>query len=246
MSTANIERLRIPTAEEALIHKRTTATDHTYGVIRDGGQSLKLLPHCLLTAFEVEAWKERRTPNGAMVSNDSFLEWVTAPYPRGLSATLEVVEAILTSAKDAAEAQQALLLWDRATRREGGRPVVETVDNIHSFDRPSGTSAAAGLRRLDREAEKGNEAAALALKQVLAGDVSIHAAMVGCGLRKSTKIDRDVRDRAAQSLAERIVANFPADEIDAARADAQASGARALFIALTNLTGQSIMDRRHG
>ena len=119
------------------------------------------------------------------------------------------------------------------------------MDNIHSFERPSGTSAAAGLRRLDREAEKGNEVAARALEQVKAGTVSVHAAMVDCGFRKSTKIDRDVRDRAAQSLAELIVAHVPSDALDAAKGDAFACGARALGIALSNLIGGSIMDGRY-
>lgn len=246
---SNVERLRVPTAEEALIFKRSSATDSAFSIIGKGRHGQELLPQCLLDAFECEAWRERKTPNGAQVCNSDFMEWVTAPYPRGLGTTPEVVRAILTSSPDAAKAQQALLLWDRAIRRPHGgdhRPDDSKLYNVQdALPTPTGNSSAAALRRLDREAEKGNEAAASALKQVLAGDVSIHAAMVGCGLRKGAKIDRDVRDRAAQALAERIVANFPADEIDAARADAQASGARALFIALTNLTGQSIMDRRH-
>ena len=242
---SNVERLRVPTPEEALIFKRSSATDSAFSIIGKGRHGQELLPQCLLDAFECEAWKDRKTPNGAAVCNADFMEWVTAPYPRGLGTTPEIVRAILTSSPEAGKAQQALLLWDRATRREGGRPTGETVDNIHSFERPSGTSAAAGLRRLDREAEKGNEIAARALEQVKAGTVSVHAAMVDCGFRKSTKIDRDVRDRAAQSLAELIVAHVPSDALDAAKGDAFACGARALGIALSNLIGGSIMDGRY-
>jgi hypothetical protein len=65
-----------------------------------------------------------------------------------------------------------MLLLDRALRREsggannpeglGGRnrktSDIVNVDNIHSDkpDRPSGTSSAAGLRRLEKEATSGN------------------------------------------------------------------------------------------
>jgi hypothetical protein len=46
------------------------------------------------------------------------------------------------------------------------------------------------------------ERAHAALDLVLSGQKSVHAANVDCGFRKSTKIDRDVRDRAANEVAE--------------------------------------------
>ncbi|MBP30455.1 hypothetical protein [Methylobacterium sp.] len=244
---SNVERLKLPTAEEALIYKRTTATDNTYSVIRDGGQSLKMLPHCLLRAFECEAWKERRTPNGATVENRDFLDWVTATYPKGLGATPEVVEAILTSSRDVAEAQQARLLWDRAVRRDDGRPVCdETVDNVHSLERPAGNSAAAGMRKLDKAAESGNSIAAQALQAVMEGRQSVHGACVEAGLRKSTKVDPDVRDRAAAQIADILLSNLGDDAVMTVRANLSATTTKAIAIAIANLAGECIMDRRRG
>ena len=104
-------------------------------------------------------------------ANADFVEWITAPYPRGLGTTEEVVEAILTSAKDRGKAEQARLLWDRAVRRgdggnnnphgRAGKPddAGITVYNIHGDKRPAGTTAAAGLRRLDHRSENGERRA---------------------------------------------------------------------------------------
>lgn len=240
---SNVERLKVPTPEEALIYRRTTATDNTYSVIRDGGQSLKLLPHCLLRAFECEAWKERRTPNGAIVENRDFLDWVTATYPRGLGATPEIVEAILTSAKDAAEAAQARLLWDRAVRGEhGGNRRSESfkVDNIN-IERPTGTSVAAGLRRLDKEAEAGNSIAAQALDAVKSGAKSVHRAMVECGFRKG--IDPEVKAQAARDAAEMVVAKSEGDLewLEAFEHRLRKAGAKNVADQIANITDPALM-----
>jgi hypothetical protein len=71
---------------------------------------------------------------------------------------------------------------DRRNRRPPGRPPSETVYNdnagIHSFGgRPSGTSAAAALRRLERQRPD-------LLDKVLTGEMSAHAAAIEAGFRK--------------------------------------------------------------
>ena len=241
---SNVERLTLPTPEEALIYKRTTATENTYSVIRDGGQSLKMLPHCLLRAFECEAWKERRTPNGATVENRDFLEWVTAPYPRGLGATPDVVEAILTSSREAAEAQQARLLWDRAVRNEPGRPSKpETLYNVQDKapEAPTGNTAAAGLRRLDKEAEAGNSIAAQALDAVKTGAKSVHRAMVECGFRKG--IDPEVKALAARDAAEMAVAMSEGDldRLTAFEHLLRKAGAKNVADQIANLVDPAVM-----
>lgn len=250
---SKVEYLKIPTNDESIMARRESATHSAYDVVRRGGQSLKLLPQILTQAFECEAWKERNTPNGGRVSNRDFLEWVTAEYPRGIESNLDVVEAILTSAEDKGEANRARVLLDRALRRNGGRPIAatassETVYNVHSLseERPSGNTASSGLRRLERESNKGNAVAQAALEMVLAGKKSVHAANVDCGFRKSTKIDRDVRDRAANEVAELLAEHIPADAWDGLKANLYSAGAKHIANALTNLTGQSIMDKRFG
>lgn len=244
-ASSNVERLRVPTAEEALIYKRTTATDNTHSVIREGGESLRMLPHCLLRAFECEAWRERRTPNGATVENRDFMEWVTAPYPRGLGATPEIVEAILTSSREVAEAQQARLLWDRAVRGGHGgdrRSAASKFDNVQ-LDAPTGNTAAAGLRRLDKEAGAGNGIAAQALEAVKAGTKSVHRAMVECGFRKG--IDPEVKALAARNAAELIVASLDLETVEALSAHLWKAGAGNIAKQIANLVDPAVFGRGH-
>jgi hypothetical protein len=72
---------------------------------------------------------------------------------------------------------------DRANRRPAHRHIARPrdVDNggrdIHVRPRPSGTSAAAAVRRLERQRPD-------LLDRVLAGDLSAHAAMLAAGFRK--------------------------------------------------------------
>jgi hypothetical protein len=253
---SNVEYLKIPTPDESIRARRESATNSVYDIVRRGGQSLKLLPQMLLQAFECEAWKERTTPNGNHVANRDFLEWVTAAYPQGIESSLDIVEAILTSAEDKGEANRARLLLDRALRRDPGAPVgnanaahKDEETNLYNVQdclaaAPTGNTAAAGLRRLEKEAEKGNGIAQAALDMVLAGKKSVHKANVECGFRKSTQVDRDVRDRAAREVAELIAEYVPPAAWDNLKANLYAAKAMAIANAFTNLVGQSIMDRR--
>lgn len=63
---------------------------------------------------------------------------------------------------------------------------------------------------------------------------------------RASKIDSDVKDRAAREVAEIIAEYIPSDAWDGLKANLYAAGASAIANALTNLTGQSIMDRRYG
>jgi hypothetical protein len=67
---------------------------------------------------------------------------------------------------------------DRQNRRPPGRP--KNVDNGHRYvnvSRPTGNSAAAALRRLERQRPD-------LLDRVLAAELSPHAAMITAGFRK--------------------------------------------------------------
>jgi hypothetical protein len=76
----------------------------------------------------------------------------------GLEDRVETVEAILRSATDKGEAQRALLTLDRALERPvGTNQHGEGFDNILGHKAPTGTSEQAGLRRLRKAADKGDE-----------------------------------------------------------------------------------------
>ncbi len=76
--------------------------------------------------------------------------------------------------------------------READKAEVVNVDNIHvdQPEPPTGTSAAVSLRKLQKAAAEGNEKAAEALAEVIAGRKSVHAGCVETGLRKETRMDR--------------------------------------------------------
>lgn len=62
--------------------------------------------------------------------------------------------------------------------------------------------------------------------------------------RKRTGVERDVKERAANEVAEIIAEHVPADAWDILKANLYAAGANNIANALTNITGNSIMDKR--
>lgn len=61
---------------------------------------------------------------------------------------------------------------------------------------------------------------------------------------RASKIDFDVKDRAAKEVAEIIAEHVPGEWWDGVKANLYAAGAKNIADALTNITGQSVMDRR--
>jgi ParB-like chromosome segregation protein Spo0J len=61
---------------------------------------------------------------------------------------------------------------------------------------------------------------------------------------RAPRIDGDIKNRAAQELAEWIVGHANGNDLDAVKANLFAAGAKNIAVELTNLIGQSIMDRR--
>jgi hypothetical protein len=95
-------------------------------------------------------------------------EFIATPYPSGLGTTVAIVEKLI------AGNERVRLAWDRAIRESPGNPNRDATtgrmaspsdDNIHNRierpDRPTGTSADAGLRRLDKAAQRGDQKAAM-------------------------------------------------------------------------------------
>ena len=99
-----------------------------------------------------------------------------------------MIRAILVNATDREVAIKAQNLLTAAVQRPVGAPIgnqnasrSETIlDNIQDCPpaAPTGTSRDAGLRRLRKEAEAGNDNARDQLSEVLAGRKSVHRACV--------------------------------------------------------------------
>lgn len=64
--------------------------------------------------------------------------------------------------------------------------------------------------------------------------------------RDTSKVEADVKSRAAKEVAEIIAEHVPGEWWDAVKSNLYAAGAKNIANELTNITGQSIMDRRFG
>jgi ParB-like chromosome segregation protein Spo0J len=63
---------------------------------------------------------------------------------------------------------------------------------------------------------------------------------------KAAKLQSDIKARAAREVAEMIAEHIPGEWWDAIKSNLYAAGAKTIADALTNITGEAIMDRRHG
>lgn len=64
---------------------------------------------------------------------------------------------------------------------------------------------------------------------------------------KALRTEQDIKNRAAQEIAELLAAHIPGDAWDVLRSNMQAAGNVNLILsAFNNLVGNSVMDRRHG
>jgi hypothetical protein len=205
-----------------------------------GVGDLKAFPTDFKLVLEERVWeKERVLAGGAVIEPITFHEFIHSDYPRGIDANYDVIERLIGGRPD------VLAIWTEVTKRPVGRPSAETETLYIVQDKtaPTGNTAAAGLRKLQKAASEGNEAAAEAVD----GKKSVHRACVDAGVRKSTRIDRDVKQRCDRAIAEWIVGHAGAnDDLSPIVADLFAAGYKGAAIEIKNLIGESVMDRRYG
>lgn len=219
----------------------------------DGQSDLKAFPGNFKIALDDRVWEcERVAASGRTIAPTTFHAFIHEPYPEGIGANYEVVERLIGG--DA----EAVVLYTKASTRRPGAPegnqnaakTETTFDNIQGCSQPAptGTSAAAGLRRLLKEAEGGNETAASKLEAVKAGRKSVNAAMVECGFRKT--LDPRVKAEGAHFAAQWAVehARGDVDALVTLEAHYRRAGAVNIANQLANMIkGDSpIMDRRFG
>lgn len=148
----------------------------------EGVTELNSVPELLQPILEEELWQEQILPDtGEVVTMNSFVDFIKTPPPAGLGTNFETLWQLCS------HNPLLLDLLDRAVQRPAGSPEKSQrlvgqkiiVDNIHNSDkieRPTGTSKQAGLRQLRK---KNPELHA----KVLAGELTVNAAMVQAGLR---------------------------------------------------------------
>jgi hypothetical protein len=211
--------------------------------------------------LEQRTWERpRRFEKMAVYPPCSLHDLICKPYPEGIGVTFETVERLIKPHPE------VFALWTEATKRPAGganNPAGlggksgKTEDDIVNLDivqddkvalpkAPTGNSAAAGLRKLQKAAAEGNAKAQEELAAVIAGEKKVTPACVAAGLRKPTRIDPDVRKRCDRANAERAVEHLPHETLEAFVSDLFAAGHKTLAIEIKNLIGESIMDRNFG
>lgn len=140
--------------------------------IARGEASWTNAPNLLRRILEENLWQRRFVQDlGMEVIFDHFSQFVEAPVPNGLEASIDLLKRLCRDDKE------VLHLIDKAMRRKGGRP--KTLDIVQGF--PSGNSEQAAIRRLDKDRPD-------LLKKVKEGELTAHGAMVKAGFRDETVV----------------------------------------------------------
>jgi hypothetical protein len=139
-----------------------------------GEHGLKAVPALVIRVIDENRWGERTVRViHETVRFQSFMDFVTKAPPAGLGTDLRTLKRLC------ADDTQATDLIDRAEQRPPGKPD-HTFNNIQGLSTaPVGTSRQASLRRLRKDRPDLHQ-------QVLAGDLSAHAAMIQAGFRPKT------------------------------------------------------------
>jgi hypothetical protein len=202
-SFAATDRTRDP--EEQFAEIRQEVVDSLYRTL-DSTKHGWLFPGFLIEAVKNEVWKHPRKLTHNTLPAMPLADFVKRSYPTGLGSSFDVIEKLI------AGNECAMLAWDKAVRGEHGgaregagrKPAVAAdvpahdpdtgeinVSNIHvekTPDRPAGTTAQAGLRRLDNAARAGDNNAADLLRRVIDphDTMTVNGACVAMGWRKPT------------------------------------------------------------
>jgi hypothetical protein len=176
---------------------------------------LKDVPKLFADVIEQQAWKHWRWI-GNEFSASTLDDYITKHPPKGLGASVDLVRRLL------ADNHKALDLFERARRgesavdvdakdrenkeasRQGQRTdlLYNNESNIQEVKAPTGTSAAAFVRRLRKDRPDIHA-------RVLAGELTPHAGMIEAGFRKKpvriklTKVEWVLKSIAKLSRPER-------------------------------------------
>jgi len=174
----------------------------------------------------------------------------------------EIAENLHRSELTALERSEHIAEWVRlseavslqvATKPQGGRP----ESGVRRAGRELGIESTAAYRAVvidgltdDAKAEAralGLDDNQAALRKAASAEPAQQASVVReIAERKASRIDADIRDRAANEVAQMIAEHVPGEWWDAIKSNLYAAGANNIANALTNVTGQSIMDKNHG
>jgi hypothetical protein len=156
--------------------------------------SIANVPGLLKQIIGNEMWKKRYCKQIRQdVKFERFGDFVAAHPPEGLGTNMQTLMAICKHSGDM-EALDALAKMSAGKQGERN----DLVDIVHEVsERPSGNSAAAAMRRLAKDVPALHA-------QVIAGELSPHAAAIEAGFRKRKFQLPDDPQAAGRYLAQRV------------------------------------------
>lgn len=137
--------------------------------LRYGGAALADVPDLLKRLLTTGSWRDFTTQRREHVHHERFADFVTAAPLAGLGSTVGLVERVV------ADDDEATRLLRKALKSQGRRSDIRH----NRTEVRTGTTRAYALERLQRDAPELHA-------QVLAGELSPHAAMVTAGFRRRT------------------------------------------------------------
>lgn len=159
--------------------------------LRYGGSALEDVPALFKRLMAEEAWREFVTPRGKVVHHERFASFLATPPTEGIGASVELFRRII------ADDPEALDLFDRAMQNPAGVNLSRSDSDVITIPDSAGgrgTSKDYALRKLRKDAPELHA-------EVLAGNLSAHAAMVKAGFRRKTRTIRlDDADSAAKTI----------------------------------------------
>lgn len=144
--------------------------------LREQAASLTDVPLLLRRILKEEMWRERVIrASGEIVTFERFSEFVTTPPLEGLGEDVDTLKRLCADDMETLDLLDAAM---QAGQKPGERTDLVSIINDVNDDRPAGTTRTYALRRLRKSRPDLHE-------QVIAGDLSPHAAMIEAGFRRT-------------------------------------------------------------
>ena len=167
--------------------------DALSSALRSGGNALDNIPALLKRVLLAESWRHFVTRRGDEVTHERFESFVVTPPLKGLGGTVDLIKRIVEDDKATLDLldqtlQNPVGVWTEVDQGD--------IDNVmvSKINPPTGNSATQALRRLRKDAPELHA-------EVLAGNLTAHAAMVKAGYRPRTGTVRyDDPESTARSL----------------------------------------------
>jgi hypothetical protein len=185
--------------EQEKLYRNGLKVDSLYRAIRDS-QAIELIPQLVRQVIADEMWRGHYyEKTGETFRFDSIRQFIETHPPDGLGTTINNLFKMCT------DEPEVMDMLDLALQQDTN---ITSDENEKPKRPPISSARQAGLRKLRLLSEQ-NEAIASLRRSVLAGELSLNAALVSAGLKKKRiSMTKDV-SRASESLKR----NFSTEEV---------------------------------